>query len=219
MDIRDIVEKAKLDRRTKNYIKLNLAIIAISLIIFFSVKVNTEKKFEPQINLLKKSIEEESGKVGGDIKVLKGNLNKLKQKYSSWEKSKNKTGDIYSLLLRTSKVSSKNISLEELEIIPEDTKINFLMKGEAKEFQNVNNFSKRLSKKRGEFLVRTEIVNMKNSEDEKVSFILKGQAWSTKNKKQENKKRITNVGERIEEEIKWKETMENKEDENIKEEE
>jgi hypothetical protein len=219
MDIRDIVEKAKLDRRTKNYIKLNLAIIAISLIIFFSVKVNTEKKFEPQINLLKKSIDEESGKVGGDIKVLKGNLNKLKQKYSSWEKSKNKTGDIYSLLLRTSKVSSKNISLEELEIIPEDTKINFLMKGQAKELQNANNFSKRLSKKRGEFLVRTEIVNMKNSEDEKVSFILKGQAWSTKNKKQENKKRITNVGERIEEEIKGKETMGNKEDENIKEEE
>jgi hypothetical protein len=219
MDIRDIVQKAKLDRRTKNYIKLNLAIIAISLIIFFSVKVNTEKKFEPQINLLKKSIDEESGKVGGDIKVLKGNLNKLKQKYSSWEKSKNKTDDIYSLLLRTSKVSSKNISLEELEIIPEDTKINFLIKGQAKELQNANNFSKRLSKKRGKFLVRTEIVNMKNSEDEKVSFILKGQAWSTKNEKQENKKRITNLGERIEEEIKGKETVENKEDENIKEEE
>jgi len=211
MDIRDIVEKAKLDRRTKNYIKLNLAIIAISLIIFFSIKVNTKKKFEPQINLLKKSIDEESGKVGGDIKVLKGNLNKLKQKYSSWEKSKNKTGDIYSLLLRTSKVSSKNISLEELEIVPEDTKINFLMKGQAKEIQNVNNFSKRLSKKRGEFLVRTEIVNMKNSEDEKISFILKGQAWSTKNEKQENKKKITNREERIEEEIKEKETMENKE--------
>ncbi len=54
MDIRDIVEKAKLDRRTKNYIKLNLAIIAISLIIFFSVKVNTEKKFEPQNKLTQK---------------------------------------------------------------------------------------------------------------------------------------------------------------------
>ena len=38
-----------------------------------------------------------------------------------------------------------------------------------------------------------------------------------KNKK--TKKKITNRGERIEEEIKEKETMENKEDENIKEEE
>ncbi|MDT7907556.1 MAG: hypothetical protein RRA63_05865 [Candidatus Calescibacterium sp.] len=219
MDIRDIVEKAKLDRRTKNFIKLNLAIIAISLIIFFSIKVNTKKKFEPQIKSLKKSIEDESKKVEGDMKTLKENLHKLRQNHSSWEMSKNKTADIYSLLLRTSKVSSKNISLEELEIIPEDTKINFLIKGQAKELQNANNFSKRLSKKRGEFLVRTEIVNMKNSEDEKVSFILKGQAWSTKNEKQENKKRITNVEEIIGEKRKGNEIMKNTEDENIKEDE
>jgi len=78
---------------------------------------------------------------------------------------------------------------------------------------------KRLSKKRGEFLVRTEIVNMKNSEDEKVSFILKGQAWSTKNEKQENKKRITNVEEIIGEKRKGNEIMKNTEDENIKEDE
>jgi hypothetical protein len=213
------IRKISLDRQSKRLIKLNLAILAISLLIFASVRITAKKKFEPQINSLKKSIEEESKKVEGDMKTLKENLHKLRQNYSSWEMSKNKTADIYSLLLRTSKVSSKNISLEELEIIPEDTKINFLIKGQAKELQNANNFSKRLSKKRGEFLVRTEIVNMKNSEDEKVSFILKGQAWSTKNEKQENKKRITNGGERIEEEIKGKETMENKEDENIKEEE
>ncbi len=184
MDIKDIVAKIKLDRRTKSFIKLNLAIIFISLIIFFSIKINAEKKFEPQINLLKKSIEEESKKVEGDMKILKDKLNKLRQKYLSWEKSKNKAGDIYSLLLRISKVSSKNINLEELEIIPEDTKVNFLMKGQAKELQNVDNFSKRLSKKRGEFLIRTEIVNIKNSEDEKISFILKGQTWSIKNEKQ-----------------------------------
>jgi hypothetical protein len=93
------------------------------------------------------------------------------------------------------------------------------MKGQAKELQNANNFSKRLSKKRGEFLVRTEIVNMKNSEDEKVSFILKGQAWSPKNEKQENKKKIANVEEIIGEKRKGNEIMKNTEDENIKEEE
>jgi hypothetical protein len=93
------------------------------------------------------------------------------------------------------------------------------MKGQAKELQNVNNFSKRLSKKRGEFLVRTEIVNMKNSEDEKISFILKGQAWSPKNEKQENKKRMVNAEERKEEERKGNEIMKNTEEENIEEEE
>jgi len=213
------IRKISLDRQSKRFIKLNLAILAISLLIFTSVRITAKKKFEPQINSLKKSIEEESKKVEGDMKTLKENLHKLRQNYSSWEMSKNKTADIYSLLLRTSKVSSKNISLEELEIIPEDTKINFLIKGQAKELQNANNFSKRLSKKRGEFLVRTEIVNMKNSEDEKVSFILKGQAWSTKNEKQENKKRITNVEEIIGEKRKGNEIMKNTEDENIKEDE
>ncbi len=219
MNITDTVAKIKLDRRTKSFTKLNLAIIFVSVIIFFSIKINAEKKFEPQINLLKKSIEEESRKVGGDMKILKDNLNKLRQKYSSWENSKSKSEDIYSLLLRISKVSSKNINLEELEIIPEDTRVNFIIKGKAKELKNVDNFSKRLSKKRGKFLVRTEIVNMKNSEDEKISFILKGQAWSTKNEKQENKNRIINAGEIIREERNGNENMKNTEEETIKEEE
>jgi hypothetical protein len=213
------IRKISLDRQSKRLVKLNLAILAISLLIFASVRITAKKKFEPQINSLKKSIEDESKRVEGDVKTLKENLHKLRQNYSSWEMSKNKTADIYSLLLRTSKVSSKSVSLEELEIVPEDTKVNFLIKGQAKELQNVNNFSKRLSKKRGEFLVRTEIVNMKNSEDEKVSFILKGQAWSPKNEKQENKKKIANVEEIIGEKRKGNEIMKNTEDENIKEEE
>ncbi|GBD04218.1 hypothetical protein HRbin19_01528 [bacterium HR19] len=182
------MKKIQLDRisnETKKFAKINLLIFFACLLFYLSVKITTERKYKPSIEKLEKEIS--GNKIDVEIKEMRNKLRFFQESYAKWEESKKISENILLLLLRISKVISKSVKLDEIEIVPEDGKINFIIKGNGKEIQNVINFSKRLNKKRGEFRVNSEIIKL-DREGGSNKFIIKGNAFSyDKGKSTENK--------------------------------
>jgi hypothetical protein len=182
------MKKIQLDRisnETKKFAKINLFIFLVCLIFYLSVKITTERKYKPSIEKLEKEISE--NKLDTEIKEMKKKLGFFQENYAKWEESKKVSENILLLLLRISKVISKSVKLDEIEIVPEDGKINFIIKGNGREIQNAINFSKRLNKKRGEFRVKSEIIKI-DREEGNNKFVIKGNAFSyDKGKNTENK--------------------------------
>ncbi len=142
-----------------------------SFFIFLSLRFSGGKykeqagELERKISIIQKEIV---------VRDVKREVENLEQILSLWRLSKTQSQGVYLFLIRLSNVISKSIKIDRMEIIPTERKLDFVIYGKADNPRNIYNFSRRLNKKTGDFIVHSEIVRFDTVGGNKTEFIMKG---------------------------------------------